>query len=170
MKWILRRKLPLKVQNIFSINLTKFGQLDVKAGKMFFRFKLGVEHHFFKLQGKECNYPFTILDLKVQTVAIPKTGWCLIYIYNWNLWNSHNFSRHHYFLFLFILDFISYIFIISLQRVIILGINALFILTFRGRFYFGPYISNLPILVPNPINACYFSPFRQPTDGNGWHG
>ena len=27
-----------------------------------------------------------------------------IYIYNRNLWNSYNFSRHHYFLFLFILD------------------------------------------------------------------
>ena len=47
------------------------------------------------------------------------------------------------------------------------GVNALFVPTFRGRFYFGPYISNLPILVPNPNKTCYFSPFRQPTDGNG---
>ena len=47
------------------------------------------------------------------------------------------------------------------------GVNALFVPTFRGRFYFGPYIYILPILVPNPINAYYFSLFRQPTDGNG---
>ena len=48
-----------------------------------------------------------------------------------------------------------------------LGLSALFVPTFRGRFYFGPFISILPILVPNPINAYYFSPFRQPTDRNG---
>ena len=35
-----------------------------------------------------------------------------------------------------------------------------------GSFLFGPYISILPLLVPNPINACYFSPLHQPTDGN----
>ena len=36
-----------------------------------------------------------------------------IYIYNRSLWCSHNFPCHPYFLFLFILGFISYIFIIS---------------------------------------------------------
>ena len=40
-------------------------------------------------------------------------------------------------------------------------------LYFHGRkCSFRPYISILPLLVPNPINACYFSPLRQPTDGN----
>ena len=38
-----------------------------------------------------------------------------------------------------------------------------YILTF---FHFGPYILILPLLVPKPINACYFRPFRQSTDGN----
>ena len=46
----------------------------------------------------------------------------------------------------------------------ILGVNALFIPTFWGHFYFGPYISILPLLVLNPINACYFSPFRHSTN------
>ena len=45
----------------------------------------------------------------------------------------------------------------------ILGVNALFISTFWGHFYFSPYIFILPLLVPNPINACYFNPFHQPT-------
>ena len=48
----------------------------------------------------------------------PKAKMLPQYIYNGNLW-SHNFPRHHYFLFL--LGFIFYIFIISLQRVIILS-------------------------------------------------
>ena len=52
----------------------------------------------------------------------------------------------------------------------LIGINALFVPTFRGHFYFGPYIYILPILIHNPINACYFSPFRQPTDENDWRG
>ena len=52
----------------------------------------------------------------------------------------------------------------------IYGVNALFVPTFWGCLYFGPYISILPILVPNPINICYFSPFRQLTDGNDWRG
>ena len=56
--------------------------------------------------------------------------------------------------------------IISLFSLFLLGVNALFIPTFWGHFYFGPYISILPLLVPNPINAYYFSPFRQPIDGN----
>ena len=47
------------------------------------------------------------------------------------------------------------------------GVNALFIPTFRGRFYSSPYISILSILVPNPINACYFSHFHQLIDENG---
>ena len=38
-----------------------------------------------------------------------------------------------------------------------------YILTF---FHFGPYILILPLLVPKPINTCYFCPFRQSTDGN----
>ena len=40
----------------------------------------------------------------------------------------------------------------------IYDVNALFIPIFRSNFYFGPCISILPLLVPNPINACYFSP------------
>ena len=38
-----------------------------------------------------------------------------------------------------------------------------YILTF---FHFGPYILILSFLVPKPINACYFRPFRQSTNGN----
>ena len=33
-------------------------------------------------------------------------------------------------------------------------------------FHFGPYIFISPLLVPKPINACYFSNFRQSTNGN----
>ena len=52
------------------------------------------------------------------------------------------------------------------------GVNALFVPTFWGHFYFGPYIFILPLLVPNPINACYFSSFchstnRKPDVANG---
>ena len=50
------------------------------------------------------------------------------------------------------------------------GVNALFVFIFWGHFYFGSYISIFPLLVPNPINACYFSPFCQPTDGNSRRG
>ena len=45
-----------------------------------------------------------------------------------------------------------------------LGINALLIPTFWGYFYFGPYISILPLLVPKPINARHLSPYRHPTN------
>ena len=38
-----------------------------------------------------------------------------------------------------------------------------YILTF---FHFRPYILILPLLVPKPINACYFRHFHQSTDGN----
>ena len=38
-----------------------------------------------------------------------------------------------------------------------------YILTF---FHLSPYIFILPLLVPKPINACYFRPFRQSTDKN----
>ena len=38
-----------------------------------------------------------------------------------------------------------------------------YILTF---FHFSLYILFLPLLVPKPINACYFCYFRQSTDGN----
>ena len=55
-------------------------------------------------------------------------------------------------------------------RAYILGVNVLFVPTFWGYFYFGPYISILSFLVPNPINACYFSPLRQPTEGNSLRG
>ena len=48
----------------------------------------------------------------------------------------------------------------------VFDVNALFVPTFWGHFYFDPYISILPLLVPNPINACYFNHFRQPTDEN----
>ena len=48
----------------------------------------------------------------------------------------------------------------------VFGVNALLVPTFWGHFYFGPYISILPLLVPNPINVCYFNHFRQPTDEN----
>ena len=44
-----------------------------------------------------------------------------------------------------------------------LGVNALLVLIFWGHFYFGPYISILPLLIPNPINAGYFSPFHHST-------
>ena len=44
------------------------------------------------------------------------------------------------------------------------GVNALFVPTFWSHFYFDPYISILPLLVPNPINACYFSPFSHLTN------
>ena len=40
-----------------------------------------------------------------------------------------------------------------------------YILTFFF-FHFSPYILILPLLVPKPINACYFHPFRQSTDRN----
>ena len=43
-------------------------------------------------------------------------------------------------------------------------VNALFVPIFWSHFYFGPYISILPLLVPNPINTCYFSPFRHSTN------
>ena len=33
-------------------------------------------------------------------------------------------------------------------------------------FHFGSYILILPLLVPKPINTCYFHPFRQSTDEN----
>lgn len=39
------------IQTIFSINLTKFVQLDIKGG-MSFRFKFGVERYFSKPQRK----------------------------------------------------------------------------------------------------------------------
>ena len=52
----------------------------------------------------------------------------------------------------------------------IYGANALFVPIFRSNFYFGPYISILPLLVPNPINACYFSPFYHSTNRKNWHG
>ena len=38
-----------------------------------------------------------------------------------------------------------------------------YILTF---FHFSHYILILSLLVPKPINACYFRHFRQSTDGN----
>ena len=50
------------------------------------------------------------------------------------------------------------------SRIFFLGVNALFVPTFWGHFCFGPYISILPLLVPNSINACYFSPFRHSTN------
>ena len=37
-----------------------------------------------------------------------------------------------------------------------------------GLFLFGPYISILPLLVPNPINACYFSLLRHSTNRKSW--
>ena len=37
-------------------------------------------------------------------------------------------------------------------------------------FHFSPYILILPLLVSKPINACYFRPFCQSTDGNSWGG
>ena len=37
-------------------------------------------------------------------------------------------------------------------------------------FHFSPYILILPLLVPEPINVCYFHHFRQSTDGNSWSG
>ena len=45
-----------------------------------------------------------------------------------------------------------------------LGVNVLFVPIFWGHFCFGLYISILPLLVPNPINACYFSPFHHSTN------
>ena len=33
------------------------------------------------------------------------------------------------------------------------GVNALLVTTFWGHFYFGPYISILPLLVPKSINV-----------------
>ena len=50
------------------------------------------------------------------------------------------------------------------------GVNALFVPTFWGHFYFGLYISILPLLVPNPINACYFSLFRHSTNRKSQRG
>ena len=35
-------------------------------------------------------------------------------------------------------------------------------------FHFGSYISISPVLVLNPINACYFSYFCQSVNGNNW--
>ena len=51
-----------------------------------------------------------------------------------------------------------------------IGVNALFVPTFSGHFYFGPYISILLLLVLNPINACYFSTFRHSTNRKNWRG
>ena len=45
-----------------------------------------------------------------------------------------------------------------------LGVNVLFVPIFWGHFCFGLYISILPLLVPHPINACYFSPFHHSTN------
>ena len=36
----------------------------------------------------------------------------------------------------------------------------------RRKYTFSPYILILPLLVPKPINACYFRPFRQSIDRN----
>ena len=33
------------------------------------------------------------------------------------------------------------------------GVNALFVPIFWGHFYFGPYISILPLLIPKLINT-----------------
>ena len=45
-------------------------------------------------------------------------------------------------------------------------LSLLLVPTFWLFFHFSPYILILPLLVPKPINACYFCPFRQSTDGN----
>ena len=46
--------------------------------------------------------------------------------------------------------------------------NVFFVPTSWGHFYFGLYISILPLLVFKPINTCYFSHFHQTTNGNSW--
>ena len=45
-----------------------------------------------------------------------------------------------------------------------IGVNALFILTFWGHFYSGPYISILPLLVPKPINVILVLSVSQQTE------
>ena len=52
----------------------------------------------------------------------------------------------------------------------IYDVNAFFVPIFRSNFYFDPYISILLLLIPNPINACYFSPFCHSTNRKNWHG
>ena len=51
------------------------------------------------------------------------------------------------------------------------GINALLVpiyiyIYIFFFFHFGPYILISPLLVSEPINACYFRPFCQSTNGN----
>ena len=55
-------------------------------------------------------------------------------------------------------------FLIFMRKIINIGVNAFFVPTFWGHFYFDPYISILPLLVSKPINACHLSPYRQPTN------
>ena len=45
-----------------------------------------------------------------------------------------------------------------------LGVNAFFVFTFWGHFYFGPYIFILLLLIPKPISVYHISPCRQPTN------
>ena len=85
----------------------------------------------------------------------------------------------HLFLYIFInfLTFLKYLiswcfFSLTLSQTLIplgtsdkkIGVNALFVPIFWDHFYFDPYISILPFLVSNSINACYFSHFRHLTN------
>ena len=46
------------------------------------------------------------------------------------------------------------------------GVNALLVLTFWGHFYFSPYISILPLLVPKTKKAFHFGPYHHSLNRN----
>ena len=48
-----------------------------------------------------------------------------------------------------------------------LGVNALFVSTFWGHFYFSSYIFILLLLIPKPISVYHISSCRQPTNRKG---
>ena len=48
----------------FNINLTKFGQQDVKGGKKFFPSSLRWGVISLNLKGEKCNYPLYLLKKK----------------------------------------------------------------------------------------------------------
>ena len=68
-------------------------------------------------------------------------------------------SRINGYIFIYV-DILTYDNIISSRRKCTF---SPYILVF---FHFGPYILILPLLVPKPINECYFRPFRQSTNRN----
>ena len=101
-----------------------------------------------------CNVPFFISILCLhKSIQIHKSEVNFVYKPLWAQKKKSVFTFHTE---------------IYMTTCFILVINALFIPIFWGHFYFGPYISVLLLLVPNPINACYFSLLRHSTNRKSW--